>query len=804
MEPAWTLSNTAARLRALARPGRKDELAEAVARDRAADRVIDRATGLLAGRLGCRLLEAQGHLVRLATEQGREVAEVAAEMVEMLDVDRPIMGHDLEVSLARVAAWPPLPADPGDGDLGADSGIADRPADFSIADRPADPGTADRPLDRDTAGLRDRLATEVDADAVIVMGVEADGSLRIMGSANVPARSVSQWQRLPPQVNTTAMAAVNRGRAVWLPDVERARQEFVLIGDSGDRWASRAWLPVRDGPRVVGAVGVYWLEPHAFDVATRRTVARIVAGFRRRLRAMPATAPLTTGWSGWLASVQSILDMVPGSAVVLTPIRAAGGEIVDYLVEAVSREAVDDLGGRRGVALLGQRIAERYPAIVDSDVWQAYEQVLADGDTREVGPFRYSGTVDGVRAESLSSVRVSRLGAGLLITWLRHDGRRRQTERVTRTERLGNLGWYELDLVTGQTEWSEQVYRIFGTEPAGGPLSMDEIVELILPDDTADWARAMTALIERGEPMDLVYRVDVRGSVKYLRMFGEAVRDTAGRVLRLYGMVQDVTAREEARERLTEAQRQLAEQRRSLDAEHRLTVELQHIILPVPDEPVDLPGMRVAVRYLPAEHAARIGGDWYHAAELPSGQILLAVGDVAGHGLRAAATMAQLRHALAALAVTTTAPGELLRLLNQVLVDSGQGATATAVVARFDPATQSLTWAQAGHPAPVMARRGVPGPLPRPRGLLLGAIRDAVYDEATVPMTVGDLLLLYTDGLVERRGRSIDEGLAQVMDTVAEAISIDPAQPLAQLLGLLRQANPDDDTCVVAARPLIV
>ncbi len=793
MEPAWTLSTTAARLRALAlaRPGQEDELAEAVARDRAADRTVDRATGLLAGRLGCRLLEAQGHLVRLAAEQGRSVAEVAAEMVEMLDVDRPIMGRDPEVPLARVAAWRPGETHIAEPSVASDSN-----------DLPADVAPAHLPVDRDAAGLRDRLATAVGADAVIVMDVEPDGSLRIMGSANVPARSVSQWRRLPPQVKTTAMAAVNRGRAVWLPDVEQARQRFALVGDSGDRWASRAWLPVRDGSRVVGVIGVYWMQPHAFDAATKRTVSRIVAGFGRRLRDMPATAPLTTGWSGWLASVQSILDMVPGSAVVLTPIRAAGGRIVDYVVEAVSPEAVDVAGGR-GAALLGQRIAERYPAIVGSAVWQAYEQVLANGNSREVGPFRYSGTVDGVRVESLSSVRVSRLGAGLLITWLRHDEQQRQAERVTRTERLGNLGWYELDLVTGQTEWSEQVYRIFGTEPAGGPLSMDEIVELILPDDAAHWARAMTALIERGEPMDLVYRVDVRGSVKFLRMFGEAIRDTAGRALRLYGMVQDVTAREEARERLTEVQRQLAEQRRSLDAEHRLTVELQHIILPVPEEPVDLPGLRVAVRYLPAERIARIGGDWFHAAGLPSGHILLAVGDVAGHGLRAAATMAQLRHALAALAVATTEPGELLGLLNQVLVDTGDGATATAVVARFDPGTQSLTWAQAGHPAPVMARRGVPGPLPRPRGLLLGAIRDAVYEEATVPMTVGDVLLLYTDGLVERRGRSLDEGLAQVMATVAEAISIDPGQPLARLLGLLRQANPDDDTCVVAARPLI-
>lgn len=767
MEPAWTLSDTTARLRALAL-AQPDQLASAVARDHAADRIVDRAIGLLAGRLRCRLLEAQGHLVRLATEQNRDVAEIAAEMIEMLDVDRFGAGPAADASGQSVDRPP----------VGAESAL-------------------------DVTGLRERLAAAVGADAVIVMGVEPDGSLRILGSANIPTQSVSQWQRLPPQINTTPMAAVNGGRPVWLPDIERARQQYLLVGDSGSHWASRAWLPVRDGARVIGAIGVYWTEPRTFDAATRRSVSRMVAGFGRRLRDLAGAGPLTTGWSGWLASVQSILDMIRGAAVVLAPIRGRAGEVTDYIVEAVTPEAVD-VAGRRGVQLLGQRIVTCYPEVVGSDLWHAYEQVLADGDTREIGPFRYTERVDGEAAESVYSVRVSRLGAGLLVTWLRQDQQHRQAERVTRTERLGNLGWYELDLATGRSEWSEQVYRIFGTDPAGGPLSTDEIVELIVPDDAPAWARAMTALIEHGEPMDLVYRVDVHGTVKHLRMFGEAIRDTGGQAQRLYGMVQDITAREVARERLAEVQRQLAAHRRSLDAEHRLAVELQQIILPVPDEPVELPGLQVAVRYLPAEQIARIGGDWYHAAELPSGQVLLAVGDVAGHGLRAAATMAQLRHALAALAVATTAPGELLRLLNQVLVDTGDSATATAIVARFDPATQSLTWAQAGHPAPVMARYGTPAALPRPRGLLLGAVRDAEYEEATVPMTVGDLLLMYTDGLVERRGRSIDEGLAQVMETVAEAIATDPGQPLARLIGLLRQANPDDDTCVLAARPLVI
>jgi serine phosphatase RsbU (regulator of sigma subunit) len=164
--------------------------------------------------------------------------------------------------------------------------------------------------------------------------------------------------------------------------------------------------------------------------------------------------------------------------------------------------------------------------------------------------------------------------------------------------------------------------------------------------------------------------------------------------------------------------------------------------------------------------------------------------------------MARLRHALGALAAATTEPAELLRLLNRAMFDADDGATATAVVGRYDPVEQSLTWAQAGHPAPVLARAGVPAPLPRPRGLLLGAARDAVYETATVPMGVGDVLLLYTDGLVERPGHTVQEGLGQVVQAVADAIRAAPDQPLAALLAGLHRANPADDTCLLAARPL--
>src|SRR6185437_12056959 len=96
-----------------------------------------------------------------------------------------------------------------------------------------------------------------------------------------------------------------------------------------------------------------------------------------------------------------------------------------------------------------------------------------------------------------------------------------------------------------------------------------------------------------------------------------------------------------------------------LAQQRHVTVELQHAILPLHDEPFDLPGLRAVVRYLPASHDSRVGGDWYITADMPSGQVLIALGDVAGHGLAAAAGMARLRGALAGLAITGAPPHQL-------------------------------------------------------------------------------------------------------------------------------------------------
>jgi serine phosphatase RsbU (regulator of sigma subunit) len=236
-----------------------------------------------------------------------------------------------------------------------------------------------------------------------------------------------------------------------------------------------------------------------------------------------------------------------------------------------------------------------------------------------------------------------------------------------------------------------------------------------------------------------------------------------------------------------------------LAQERLVTLELQRAILPLHDKPFDLPGLRVAMRYLPASRDSRVGGDWYITAEMPSGQVLIAIGDVGGHGLPAAAGMARLRGALAGLAFTGSPPGQLLGWLNDLVRHVAPEHTASVVAGYFDPATRTLTWAQAGHPPPVLIRGYTARALDQPDGILLGAAQDG-YQTARITLRPADVLLLYSDGLIERRDQPLDTGLATLRAAVRG--HRDPEQAIAAALGALGTADSEDDTCLVALRVL--
>jgi serine phosphatase RsbU (regulator of sigma subunit) len=233
--------------------------------------------------------------------------------------------------------------------------------------------------------------------------------------------------------------------------------------------------------------------------------------------------------------------------------------------------------------------------------------------------------------------------------------------------------------------------------------------------------------------------------------------------------------------------------------ERHVTLELKRAILPLHEAPFDLPGLRAVVRYLPASADSRVGGDWYITAEMPTGNVLLAIGDVAGHGLDAAAGMARLRGALAGLAITGAPPERLVGWLNDLVHHVAPEHTASVMAGYFDPATREFTWAQAGHPPPLLVRGASARPLGQPSGILLGAGHGG-YAAMTVTLEAGDVVLLYSDGLVERRDRALDAGLSMLAEAAA-GIS-DPEELIAAVLDAFSSTDSEDDTCLVALRVL--
>jgi serine phosphatase RsbU (regulator of sigma subunit) len=210
------------------------------------------------------------------------------------------------------------------------------------------------------------------------------------------------------------------------------------------------------------------------------------------------------------------------------------------------------------------------------------------------------------------------------------------------------------------------------------------------------------------------------------------------------------------------------------------------------------------VRYLAADRTARLGGDWYLMMPLPGGSVLLAVGDVMGHGRAAAVTMIRVRAAMARLALAGDAPAAVLAALNRMLCRYRVTTMATAVCGRYRPQTHRLTWARAGHLPILRAGPEGVGPLDQPVGMALGVDAGARYAEASIELHPGELLLMYTDGLVERRDHPIDEGVRALADDVHAALrGSEPAHRLRAVLDHARRTNPDDDACVLGAEPVL-
>ena len=243
----------------------------------------------------------------------------------------------------------------------------------------------------------------------------------------------------------------------------------------------------------------------------------------------------------------------------------------------------------------------------------------------------------------------------------------------------------------------------------------------------------------------------------------------------------------------------LAISSRLTERERGLADALQRSLMPRLPE---LPGVSLAGRYLPAA-ADRLGGDWYDAFALPDGRLAMAIGDVVGRGFHAAAIMGQLRSGLRAYALDGIGPGEVLERLSRLLRHLEPGRTATVTYLVVDPHGGALTAASAGHPPPLVHAPGEePALLELPAAVPLGATRHVRYDDYETELQPGSILVLYTDGLVERSGEALDTGLDRLMATVGGGEE-DLEHLGDSLVDVLLPDGPgNDDAALVMARAM--
>lgn len=234
--------------------------------------------------------------------------------------------------------------------------------------------------------------------------------------------------------------------------------------------------------------------------------------------------------------------------------------------------------------------------------------------------------------------------------------------------------------------------------------------------------------------------------------------------------------------------------------EQRVTLALQTAVLPARLPAID--GWQVSARYLPAQTDVHVGGDWYDAFALPDGRFAVTIGDVSGHGIDAAATMGQLRNGLRAYAIEGHAPAEVLARLGALLELTGEEQYASVICAAVDPASGVVEWCSAGHPPMLHIGPGTAAVAGEPHGILLGALASSVVPTSQLVLAPGESVVLYTDGLVERRGEDIDEaiaGLAAVLGE-AQADGADAEALCAAALGARGVDLQDDDVCVLVVR----
>ena len=276
-------------------------------------------------------------------------------------------------------------------------------------------------------------------------------------------------------------------------------------------------------------------------------------------------------------------------------------------------------------------------------------------------------------------------------------------------------------------------------------------------------------------------------------------RRTIGALSMSWAVERAFTEQDRSYIRMLAAQCAQAIERAQLIGRQRNVAEtLQQAMLP--DTLPTVEGAEISACYLPSTADLSVGGDWYDSFRLPNGQVVFAVGDVSGHGVQAAAVMGQIRNSLRAYLVEGHEPATALTMLDRLVDHAGHALFATVIAGVYDPGTGDLAWANAGHPPLILRGRREVRFLGGKPGAPIGVSGPLGYTNEHATLVDGDILVGYTDGLIERRREDITIGLDRLLASVSVATSDlrDGAWCHDLVDHVLGGGGRDDDICVLA------
>jgi anti-anti-sigma factor len=349
---------------------------------------------------------------------------------------------------------------------------------------------------------------------------------------------------------------------------------------------------------------------------------------------------------------------------------------------------------------------------------------------------------------------------------------------------------------------SEESHRLWASLPLSAPV----IAATAVVERRAVWIEDVAALPnrDRGLPAELAASAKAYGLAANVALPLIA----AGRVVGVIGLGFSSVQRFSATDRamllaVAEQCAQALDRARLYRSEQGIAETLQRSLLPARLPALEL--LSLAAHYVPGAEGTQAGGDWYDVVHLEDDRVAIAVGDVVGQGPAAAAVMGQLRSALSTALLQGCGPAEALELLDRFAGRLPGALASTAACLIVDAPAGTVRWARAGHPPPLLLSPDGHGRFldGDGSGTVLGVSGRAPYTDGTADIEPGDTLLLYTDGLVERRGELLDDGLARVRDVAVRHAAAAPARLTARLLvDVLADTDQPDDVAVIAARLL--